>query len=163
MKACITILLCLTALWLDAQSPGETPLPPKLDSLKAGIIVHHFPSKVYATTDADQKKYAFFWKHNTSILSEAMDVQVLECGAYLFYNSRWNLRISYTSKDFARLFDCPGGKLKKGQPYTFTDNWRTDNRLSGGWALWYVIGEQPDGKRVFGARALETVGELYSE
>lgn len=163
MKAFMIILLCLTALLLNAQSPVEAPLPPKLDSLEAGLTVQHFPSTVFATTDAEQKKFSYFWKHNTSVLSEVSDVQVLECGAYLYYNDKWNLRISYTARDFARFFNCPRGKMKRGQPYTFTDNWRTDNRLSGGWALWYVIGEQAGGKRIYGACALETVGKLYAE
>ena len=35
-------------------------------------------------------------------------------------------------KDFVKLFDCPKARLKKGQPYTFKDNWRRDKELRGG-------------------------------
>lgn len=143
-----------------AQSPLEAPLPERFGGMEAALLVHHFPATVYATTDSDRKDFLYFWKHNTAVLSPSEEVVVLECGAYLFYESRWNLRISYPPKKFSRLFDCPGARLKPGQPYTFTDNWRTDNRLSGGWAMWYVIGQNEAGKKVYGVGRIETVGEL---
>lgn len=147
---------------LAAQSPQDAPLPEPLQELEAALVASHFPNPVYATTDDRQKDFLYFWKHNTTVLSPAEDVQIEECGAYLFYNNQWNLRIRYGSKDFASLFNCPRGKMKKGQPYTFPDNWRTDNRLSGGWAMWYFIGTTASGKRVCGYEKLDTVGAVYA-
>ncbi|MCB0562683.1 MAG: hypothetical protein KDD09_27215, partial [Phaeodactylibacter sp.] len=69
----------------------------------------------------------------------------------------------YSAKDFASLFHCPKGRMKKGQPYTFSDNWRTDNRLAGGWALWYFIGEAASGKKICGYAKLETAGAVYGQ
>lgn len=148
---------------LSAQSPQEAPLPGPLRALEATLVASHFPSPVYATTDDGRTDYRYFWKHNTSVMSPVEEVQVEECGAYIFYNEQWNLRVRYGVEDFASLFNCPKGKMKRSQPYTFTDNWRTDNRLLGGWALWYFIGTTASGKRVCGYARLETVGRLYGE
>ena len=148
---------------LAAQAPQDAPLPEALREAEAILKVSHFPSPVYATTDESRKDFRYFWKHNTAVLSPEEDVQLEACGAYIFYNGQWNLRVRYGTKDFARLFRCPKGRMKKGQPYTFADNWRTDNRLLGGWAMWYFIGTTASGKRVCGYGKLETVGEVYEE
>ena len=143
-----------------AQNPATAPLPDKFKDLPEVLSVNHFPSPVYASEDADRSDFQYFWKHNTAVMATGSDVEVLECGAYIFYNDQWNLRVSHDGQTFADLFNCPQGILKKGEPYTFPNNWRTDNRLFGGWAMWYVIGTDGDGRRVFGVGKLETVGEL---
>lgn len=141
------------------QAPAEAPLPGLLADLPRELVVHHFPSPTYASEDPDQTTYRYFWKHITTVLSPGEAIAVTGCGAYIFYDGRWNLRVRHTPKEFARLFHCRKARLKAGQPYTFPDNWRTDNRLTGGWALWYVIGQTEDGRTVCGYAALETVGE----
>ena len=155
----LTLILSLGV--VTAQTPQDAPLPPSLQELEASLMANHFPSPVYASTDNSRTDFEYFWKHNTSVVSPVENVQVEECGAYIFYNARWNLRVRYGVEDFASLFNCPQGKMKGGQPYTYTDNWRTDNRLMGGWAMWYVIGTTASGKRVCGYGKLETVGKLY--
>jgi len=145
---------------LLSQTPLTAPLPERFDQLKAALLIDHFPSPVFASADPKRNDYRYFWKHNTAVLSPHENVKVLECGAYLYYNDQWNQRVSYSPKEFARLFNCRGARLLAGQPYTFTDNWRTDNRLSGGWAMWYVIGRTDAGTEVYGIGRLETVGAL---
>lgn len=147
---------------LTAQTKPENSLPKKLQELPQQLLVNHFPATVYASSDEDRKDYNYFWKHNTSILSAQETVQIIECGAYIFYNDQWNLRVSYSPKEFSQLFNCPNATLKQGQVYTFVDNWRTDNRLVGGWAMWYFIAKTADGKEIVGYSKLETKGELLS-
>ena len=53
-----------------------------------------------------------------------------------------------------------GGVLKKGKTYTFEQNFRFDNQLYGGDALWYVIAEDPNGKRYKGMAIIETESEV---
>ncbi len=146
---------------ISAQSKEETaPLPNKFDGLEKGIDVSHYPSPVYASIDPDDP-YTYCWKHNTTLLSEKEEITVLEGGAYIFYNDKWNLRVEYDAKDFCKLFKIKNQKMKAGEPYTFPKNWRKDKKLYGGWAMWYVIGKTKDGKKVFGIGKLDTVGELY--
>ncbi len=154
----ISLFGCLV---LAAQTPEETaPLPTKLAELRPAIQVQHFPSPVLASQDVDQPGF-YFWKHNTTIFSPASDIQIVEGGAYIYYNDQWNHRITYSKKEFAKLFGVPKGKMKAGEPYTLVENWRKDSRLYGGWAMWYLIGELPSGERVCGIGKLDTVGELY--
>ena len=150
----------LLNLQLDAQTPLDAPLPDALQSLPKAIEVNHFPATVYASTDEERPDFSYFWKHNTSVLSSKSDLQIIECGAYIFYNNQWNLRVKYDSKQFEDLFNCPKGNMKQGQPYTFVDNWRTDKRLMGGWAMWYFIGNTASGEKVMGYGKLETAGEM---
>lgn len=160
MKIVLSLCCCIIAFQLAAQSPEDAPLPERFQNLDASLLVNHFPSPLYATTDPDSK-FDYQWKHTTSVMSPAEDVQITSCGAYIFYNDQWNLRVEFDVKDFSKLFDCKKGYMKKGQPYTFKDNWRTQNSLSGGWAMWFFIGKTTTGKEVYGVGKLETIGELY--
>lgn len=146
-----------------AQKAPPRPFPEKLTQLPRELWVHHFPSPVHASLDPARKDYTYFWKHTTSVLSPREPVEVIEFGAYIYYQARWNLRTSFAPGPFARWFDCSKALLKAGQPYTYKDNWRTDNRLQGGWALWYVIGQKADGTRVVGYEALETTDQLFPQ
>ena len=143
-----------------AQTPLDAPLPHKFDDLKEGLLVNNFPTKIYATTDDDHKSM-YQWKHTTSVMSLNEEMTIVEFGAYLFYNKQWNLRTTMYPKKFDKLFDTKKGQLKKGQPYTWKDNWRTGNKIFGGWAMWYFIAENETGERFYGVGKLETVGTLY--
>ncbi|MEZ5040279.1 MAG: hypothetical protein R2828_10310 [Saprospiraceae bacterium] len=163
MKKIALLILSLMCVQLYGQSAAEkAPLPDKFADLPQRIQVHHFPSPVMASTDAAEPGI-YFWKHNTSIFSPDSDATIVEGGAYIFYNDQWNHRVTYTAKEFAAFFGVPNGKMKAGEPYTFTDNWRRDSRLLGGWALWYIIVELPSGDRACGFEKLDTVGDLYGQ
>ena len=158
-------LLCILLLGVFAgravaQSPETAPLPAKFEGIENGIIVDHFPSPVWASTDPDEPG-TYFWKHATSFISPTENIKIIEGGAYIFYNDQWNLRVEMNAKEISKLFDIPKTGLKAGEPYTFVKNWRRDSRLVGGWAMWYLIGETAEGKRVFGIGKLDTVGTLY--
>ncbi|MEM6700156.1 MAG: hypothetical protein AAF599_17260 [Bacteroidota bacterium] len=152
-------LTLFTTQFTFSQTALDAPLPERFDGLKEVLLINHFPNPVYATTDEDSE-FQYLWKHTTSVLSVETAVQIESCGAYIFYNNQWNLRVDYQPKDCAKLFDCPKAKMKKGQPYTFKDNWRTDNALRGGWAMWYFIGRTDTGEQVYGVGKIDTVGEV---
>lgn len=144
------------------QTPLDAPLPEKFNGMQELIRVNHFPSPVLATPIIEKQDTLYLWKHNTSVLSEKEDLELMECGAYIFYNNQWNLRASYAPQFFIKNFNCPKATLKRGQVYTFVDNWRTDARLRGGWAMWYFIAKTSSGEMVFGLERLDTVGEVYA-
>jgi len=52
--------------------------------------------------------------------------------------------------------------MKQTQPYTWTNNWRTDDTLFGGWAMWYFIGITKDGETVCGYEKIETTNHLLN-
>ncbi|MEM6317424.1 MAG: hypothetical protein AAF960_07120 [Bacteroidota bacterium] len=155
----IGLLYCYT---LVSQTPLDAPLPEKFAGMKEIILVDNFPNPVKASTYAKEPN-KFFWKHTTSILSTHENITIEEGGAYLFYDKKWNLRVAYPKKKFAKLYKVPKGKMKKGEPYVFVRNWRVGPKLFGGWAMWYVIGTTDSGERVFGVGRLDTVGEVYVE
>jgi hypothetical protein len=143
-----------------AQSFPDAPLPEILAGAGDLLQVSHYPDPVKASRDADEPG-TWFWKHTTTVFSPDQNIRIRECGAYIFYNEQWNLRAKFNSKQFADWFNCPEGKMKAGEPYTFVQNWRRDTRLYGGWALWYFIGEDDRGKPIVGYKALWTAGESY--
>lgn len=162
MKHIISYIILLLTCVLSAQSAEEAPLPEKFHGLKESLTINHFPSPVHASVDADRKG-KYFWKHNSTVFSPTEDIEIIEGGAYIFYNDQWNLRVTYNAKDFAKLFDVPKAQMKAGEPYTFVENWRGDTRLVGGWAMWYVIGTTKSGQKVYGVGKLDTVGAVYSD
>ncbi|MEM7163168.1 MAG: hypothetical protein AAF487_12095 [Bacteroidota bacterium] len=161
MNKIIFLLSLLLSFSCLAQSPEEkAPLPDIFAHLENELKISHFPSPVFASIDPDEPD-TYIWKHNTCLISFTKDIKVLEGGAYIFYNDQWNLRVRMEANEFCKLFDIKKCELKAGQPYTFADNWRRDQKLYGGWAMWYAIGVDKDGKKVFGVGKLDTVGELY--
>lgn len=168
MKSNIAKLLLLPFLLVlagqvSAQIPEYGPLPKKFGNLPQELSVNHYPNPLLASTDESQKEFKYFWKHTTSVVSLYEDVEISEFGAYIYYNNQWNERVSLKPKDFEKMFNCPGAVLKKGEPYTFPDNWRKESELRGGWAMWYFIGKNESGKKVAGTGKLYTVGGTYKE
>lgn len=84
----ITLLLALCFMSAMSQSPEAAPLPDKFDGMEEVLLINHFPSPVYASTDSSQSDFQYFWKHTTTVLSPTEDVEMVECGAYIFYNDQ---------------------------------------------------------------------------
>ena len=119
----------------------------------------HFP-KINDPVKIEDK---YYWKHATAILSKDGPVKIVEYGAYLFYNGQWNLRRSYPLKELDKTFKTSKQQMLQGEPYTWTENWRVDDRLFGGWAMWYFIGETPTGERVCGYETIHTTSNLLNK
>lgn len=134
-------------------------MPQRLKGLPKVLEVVHFPNPVKAVQNPSNMRAEFVWKHNTTVMA-GEEVEVEECGAFLWTGTEWKLRIVYSRKEFARLFDCSRGRLLPGQPYSFVNNWRTSNGLQAGTALWYFIGRRINGERVMGAAEVMTLSEI---
>ncbi|GAB5565541.1 MAG: hypothetical protein Wins2KO_26040 [Winogradskyella sp.] len=140
-------------------TPKEDDIPKKLQGIKVGIEVMHFPKE----NDPIKIKDKYYWKHATAILSKESDITIIEFGAFLFYNNQWNLRKSYDLKDLDKNFGTKKQLMKQGEPYVWSKNWRIDNQLFGGWAMWYFIGTDTDGESVCGYQTIHTTHNLLNK
>ena len=154
--------LCIVFIAISCNSqiiygtPTEDDIPKKLQQLERKIIVKNFPK----TVNPVKIKNLFYWKHNTLIFCETSKITITEFGAYLFYNDQWNLRKSYPLKELNKNFGTKKHVLQKAQPYTWNNNWRTANKIFGGWAIWYFIGKTDKGKTVCGYEMIHTTTNL---
>ena len=161
MKQLIAFLLLSSTMLaqMDFGTPGkDTPLPEVIQGLARTITVKHFPEVNHPIQIQDN----YYWKHATAIYSEESQVTIIEFGAYLFYNDKWNLRQKYPIKEFDKFFGTKGEILLQAQPYVWAKNWRVGDSLYGGWALWYFIGITPDGKPVCGYQTIYTTSDLLT-
>ncbi|WP_299898209.1 hypothetical protein [uncultured Aquimarina sp.] len=162
MKKVILLCVVMYTFLLTAQTKYGTPindkLPEKLSSLRRAISVKNFPKSIDAIKIDDR----YYWKHNTAILCKESEITIIEYGAYLFYNDTWNLRKSYPLKELNKNFKTKKQVMKQSQPYTWANNWRTDDTLFGGWAMWYFIGITEDGETVCGYEKIETTDKLLN-
>ena len=162
MRFIIIIGVLLWSMQSIAQNDYPTPpadlIPDKLDTLPRQIEVMHFPK----INDPIQIEDEYYWKHMTSILSKTSEITIIEYGAYIYYNDTWNLRQSYDLKDLDKTFGTRKQRMLQAQPYTWTNNWRVGPQLFGGWALWYFIGQTPDGQIVCGYEKIHTTSNLIN-
>ncbi len=164
MRSLILIILLATTSIAQAQRDwtgpkGNEPLPEKLHDLERAIDVIHFPKQ----NDPIKIGDAFYWKHMTSILCKQSELTIIEYGAYLFYDGKWNLRKTYPLKELDKTFGTKKQKLKQAEPYTWIKNWRVDNNLFGGWAMWYFIGKDANGNTVCGYETINTTNNLINK
>ncbi len=157
-NAFLLLLLCCST--LSAQIKYGTPkaddLPEELLQYPREIEVTHFPEEVHPIQIGSD----YYWKHNTALLSPKEEVEIIEFGAYVYYNDQWNLRKKYPIKDFDKLFGAKKRNLLAAQPYTWNDNWRVGPNLFDGWALWYFKAKTASGKIIIGYQSLYTSDQL---
>ena len=153
-------LLCLCTAPLLAQVQYGTPLkdeiPEELKKYSRELEVHHFPQEVHPI----QIDKNYYWKHNTAVMSPQEPAEIVEFGAYVYYNNQWNLRKKYDLKEFDKLFGSKKRTLLATQPYTWNDNWRVGPQLFDGWALWYFIAKTKSGRTIIGFQSLYTSDQL---
>ncbi|MFP2997463.1 hypothetical protein ABN763_16215 [Spongiivirga sp. MCCC 1A20706] len=164
MRVLIVIISAVFSITLNAQRDwtgptGNETLPNKLEGLERAIEVIHFPKQ----NDPIKIDNTYYWKHMTSILCKQSDITISEYGAYLFYDGKWNLRKSYPLKELDKTFGTKKQKMKQAEPYTWVKNWRVDNNLFGGWAMWYFIGKDSTGKTVCGYETINTTNNLLNK
>lgn len=170
MKTLLLPLALLLAAPAAAQSTAPTqPAPPawpdhsrllpaKLRGVPVGLALVHTPGLVRPEPDPAQPG-TYAWKHSTSVRAEVADLQVVECGSFVWYDSTgWRPNLHQTPTEFAQLFACPGGQLRRGQTYTFRRNYRfaPAGQLYGGDALWYVLARDAQGRLYKGWAVVET-------
>lgn len=168
-KTLFTLIFCSIAASIIAQEPWPNKtriLPSELRGIPVSIQIWHTNNPNYAEPAEGlvKTKSKYVWRHSTCITSVYQDLEVIKAGSYIWYNKEgWKLNVQYNKLDFTRKFNCPKGVLVKGQGFTFEDNFRFDNQLYGGDALWYVIAKDQDGKLYKGIGLIETEGKLKSE
>lgn len=160
MYKTICLLFFFISTLLSAQgnygTPSDTDIPEKLQKLKRTIVVQNYPKEI----DPIKIKGQYYWKHNTMIFHKESSVQIIEFGAYLFYNGKWNLRKSYPLKDLNKNFNTKRQMMLQAQPYTWNDNWRVGPQLFGGWAMWYFIGINEKGETICGYEKINTTNNF---
>lgn len=135
-------------------------LPDKLREIPIGILMSHNPNPCYPVMQAD----TFYWIHNTKATAADQDLNVVECGSFIWYDaSGWHTNIRHTPQEFAELFNCPGAILEKGVTYTFAKNIRYGTQAYGGDALWYIIAKDSSGKLYKGYALIETEATLSAK
>jgi hypothetical protein len=143
----------------SAWSDHSRVLPDKLRQVPVGLTLWHTPNPVYPEPDSAQPGH-YVWKHSTMLRSEVGDLEVVECGSFIWYSKEgWQANMRETPAEFAELFSCPGGRLKAGTTYTFVKNYRfaeSAQRLYGGDALWYILAKDKSGKLYKGMGLIET-------
>ncbi|MBD2714901.1 hypothetical protein KBK19_07635 [Microvirga sp. STR05] len=151
---------------LLAQTPAPTAwadhtrvLPDKLRQVPVGLTLWHTPNPNYPEPNPE-KPGGYVWKHSTMIRSEVGELEVVECGSFIWYSAAgWQANMRETPAEFAELFQCPDSRLLPGRTYTFAKNYRfADNaqRLYGGDALWYILAKDKTGKLYKGMGLIET-------
>ncbi|MVN77583.1 hypothetical protein GO988_14710 [Hymenobacter sp. HMF4947] len=133
-------------------------LPAKLRGVPTGLSLFYTPGLVRPVPDATQPG-TYVWKHQTSVRAEVADLRILACGSFIWYDSTgWHANLHETPAEFAQLFNCPGGRLRKGHTYTFRRNYRfaRAGQLYGGDALWYVLAKDARGRLYKGWAVVET-------
>lgn len=148
----------ITSAQIDYGTPSSEAIPKKLKNLKSAIDVIHFPKE----NDPVKIEDKYYWKHSTGILCKESKVTIVEYGAYLFYNNKWNLRKSYPLKTLDKNFGTKKQVMLQGQTYVWNNNWRIDSRLFGGWAMWYFIGKTETGKIICGYETINTTTNLLN-
>ncbi|UOQ65161.1 hypothetical protein [Hymenobacter volaticus] len=159
LAAPVASLLAQTTATPSAWTDHSRVLPDKLRQVPVGITLWHTPNPIYPEPNPEQPG-GYVWKHSTTIRSEVGELEVVECGSFIWYNAEgWKANIKETPAEFAELFRCPGARLQAGQPYTFEKNYRfadSAQRLYGGDALWYVLAKDKTGKLYKGTGLIET-------
>lgn len=162
MKYLLIIATLALAQFSSAQVnygvPPDGLVPEPLQELPVEIIVNNFPVSI----DAYYLNEKYYWKHTTAVLSLNSDMQIIEYGAYLFYNDTWNLRRSYPLRALKKWFGIKNSTIMQGQPYTWPDNWRIDSGLYEGYAMWYFIALNADGEKVCGYQKIYTSDKVLN-
>ena len=164
----LAFLLAVSVVRLLAQ-PSAAPvsawpdhsrvLPAKLRQVPVGLTLWHTPNPVFPQPNPEQPG-GYVWKHSTLLRSEVGELEVVECGSFIWYSAEgWKANMKETPAEFAELFRCPDARLRAGQTYTFEKNYRfADNaqQLYGGDALWYILAKDKNGKLYKGTGLIET-------
>ncbi len=137
-------------------------LPEHLRGIPTGLTLFHTPTPVYPVPNP-QKPGQFIWHHTTTVRAEISDLEIVEAGSFIWYSAAgWQKNIVQTPAEFATFFQCPGGKLRAGQAYTFAENDRfaeSADRVYPGDALWFVLARDPrTGQLYKGIGLVETEG-----
>ncbi|MEM9052646.1 MAG: hypothetical protein AAGC47_11380 [Bacteroidota bacterium] len=149
----------------EAWTNKSRILPDKLRQVPTILTFSHSPNPNYPElADEPGIETKYVWKHSTSVCSPYQDLEVVEAGSFIWYDETgWKGNMQLNKREFIKRFNCPKGKLEKGQCYTYEKNYRYGDNLYGGDAMWYVIAKDAEGNLVKGFGILETEAELKKD
>lgn len=154
----LSFLLFVSLVSVQAQhewTDKSRVLPDNLRRLPVGLTLWHNPNPVYPVLEGE----VYVWRHSTSIRAEVADLEVVECGSYIWYApAGWQANMLLSKRDFIKRFNCRKGILQQGQAYTWPENNRYGKQAYGGDSLWYIIAQDSTGKRYKGIGIVETEG-----
>ncbi len=136
----------------------------ELASLPEGLAVTHTPDPVLATLHTPSLS-GVQWKHSTTVSSKAGPVTIIEFGYFVERNGQWDLPYgaevpySYTSGDFAKMYECPSSEMKPGESYTDAWNRSVIDCVPEQFVRWYFIGVDAKGNRVKGEANVKLLAE----
>jgi hypothetical protein len=118
---------------LDYGTPKNEPLPEKIKNLRQASDVLHFPKEI----DPIKIEDTYYWKHLTSIMCKDSQIEIIEFGAYIYYNDSWNLRREYPITELNKTFGSKNQLMNQAEPCTWANNYRTGTQLYGGLVLYW--------------------------
>lgn len=167
MKKILWLALLLTngtTLWAQqVWTDKRRLLPDLLRNIPTGINISHSPTPVWPELNTDTVNYPgqYVWKHLTTVSTQLGQLQVIAAGSYIWWKDKgWTANIKLDTKDFEELFNCPAGQLKPNRTYTFLKNYRHEDGLYAGDAIWFVLAKAKNGQLYKGIALVETEGEL---
>ncbi|WP_162910440.1 hypothetical protein [Hymenobacter oligotrophus] len=159
------LLLVAPRAHAQAAWPDRTRvLPDKLRQVPVGLVLWHTPNPAYPEPNPSQPGQ-YVWRHSTAVRADVADLQVVECGSFIWYNeSGWQANVRLSPAEFAAQFGCLQGKLAKGRTYTYPRNYRyaPGQQLYGGDALWYILATNSRGQLFKGIGLMETEAQPLS-
>lgn len=137
----------------------------ELASLPEGLAVTHTPDPVLYIPHVPSLS-GIQWKHSTTVVSTAGPVTIVEFGYFVERNGHWEFPYgtevphTYSSSDFAEMYNCPGSELLPGESYTDDRNRSVIDCVPEQMAKWYFIGLDAEGNRVKGEASVKLLAEL---
>jgi hypothetical protein len=166
----VSILIFYSSAGLaQAEQKTVAPFEPtlkvnELASLPEGLAVTHTPDPVLATLYTPSLS-GVQWKHSTTVSSIVGPVTIIEFGYFVERNGQWEfpygteVPYTYTSSDFAKMYDCPSSELKPGESYTDALSRSVMDCVPEQLARWYFIGVDAKGNRVKGEADVKLMAE----
>ena len=153
-----------SALGEEAQRNGDAKFR-EVMALPEAIEVLHSPNPVKAMKGGRSKR-AYTWLYETRVRTLGRPLKIVEFGAFSAVEGKWVLANltgkPFTTAEFAKWYECPGGRLVPGQVFSDAKNWGGGDRLENQRALWFFVGIDESGKRYRGTAMITQLGELES-
>lgn len=137
----------------------------ELASLPEGLTISHTPDPVFHIAHTPSIS-GVQWEHRTTVSSTVGPVTILEFGCFVERNGKWEYPhetvtpYTYSSSDFATMYDCPSSKLQPGKTYTDAKNLSVIDCVPEQMVKWYFIGQDANGQRVKGEATVKLISEF---
>ena len=148
-----TLVLTLACASSSRQQRVEEDFP-SLEGLPTGLTVQHTPNPAH-WQEHGRSGRRYTWPFTTTVTASGKEsVTIIEFGSLTRVGDHWVLatftHAPFTSKDFARWYQCPDGRVDPGHPCSDPQNWFGADSMRASELRWYYIGVTAKGQRVKG-------------